>query len=280
MGRKRDERFFDEVRDILMVLPLWVGLAASATILVVSILFGTAMVASESTLAKMVGVLLGFLGAGTSLIVFMATLASYGSRLYRRVLLASKGGLFEVRHLSWQQFELLVGEALRRDGYTVIETGGGGADGGIDLIARRAGEKLIVQCKHWKSWSVGVKVVREMYGVMIDKNATGVLIVTSGRYTKDAHRFAEGKPIQLMDGPELELFLKTVKGDSTARPEQAASASPASPAFSPAESQPPRCPRCGSEMVVRVARKGANPGNRFLGCTQFPRCNGTRDYFP
>ncbi len=36
--------------------------------------------------------------------------------------------------MSWQQFERLVGEGFRLQGYRVVETGGGGADGGIDLV--------------------------------------------------------------------------------------------------------------------------------------------------
>ena len=32
------------------------------------------------------------------------------------------------------------------------------------------------------------------------------------------------------------------------------------------------CPKCGSAMVVRTARKGANVGNQFWGCSNFPRC--------
>lgn len=40
--------------------------------------------------------------------------------------------------------------------------------------------------------------------------------------------------------------------------------------------QPPPCPACGGRMTVRTARKGRNPGRRFLGCAAYPRCNGTR----
>ncbi|HFC30476.1 MAG TPA: nuclease [Oceanospirillales bacterium] len=32
------------------------------------------------------------------------------------------------------------------------------------------------------------------------------------------------------------------------------------------------CPKCGSLLVERVARKGVNAGNTFLGCSNFPRC--------
>lgn len=32
------------------------------------------------------------------------------------------------------------------------------------------------------------------------------------------------------------------------------------------------CPKCGSEMALRVAKKGNNIGNKFWGCTNFPKC--------
>ena len=37
------------------------------------------------------------------------------------------------------------------------------------------------------------------------------------------------------------------------------------------------CPRCGSELIVKVAQKGVNRGNEFLACSGFPRCRYTRN---
>jgi DNA-binding helix-hairpin-helix protein with protein kinase domain len=39
---------------------------------------------------------------------------------------------------------------------------------------------------------------------------------------------------------------------------------------------PVSCPRCGSKMVRRVARRGRNAGNSFWGCSRYPNCKGTR----
>lgn len=36
----------------------------------------------------------------------------------------------------------------------------------------------------------------------------------------------------------------------------------------------PRCPKCGSEMVLRTAKSGANAGNQFWGCSKYPGCRG------
>lgn len=37
------------------------------------------------------------------------------------------------------------------------------------------------------------------------------------------------------------------------------------------------CPRCGSKLVERVTKQGANAGRRFLGCSGFPKCRFTKD---
>lgn len=98
------------------------------------------------------------------------------------------------------EFEMLVGEAFRRRGYTVEETGGHGADGGVDLVLSKAGQRFLVQCKQWKTSKVGVKLIRELYGVIAAKGAAGGFVVTSGVFTDDAVAFAAGKRIDLIDG--------------------------------------------------------------------------------
>lgn len=44
----------------------------------------------------------------------------------------------------------------------------------------------------------------------------------------------------------------------------------------PTSSRSSTCPRCGSSMVKRLARRGRNAGNYFWGCSRYPRCKGTR----
>jgi len=36
------------------------------------------------------------------------------------------------------------------------------------------------------------------------------------------------------------------------------------------------CPKCGGELLLRTASKGANVGNQFYGCSRFPKCHYTR----
>lgn len=109
--------------------------------------------------------------------------------------------------ITWQEFEQLVGEFFRMQGYQVEEVGGGGADGGVDLVMRRNGEKFLVQCKQWKANRVSVEIVREMFGLMTAKGAVGGFVVTSGKFTRPAREFAQGRNLALIDGAELSALL-------------------------------------------------------------------------
>jgi len=186
--------------------------------------------------------------------------------LESRRILDQQTSLESIRELTWQQFELLLGEYWRRRGFDVEETGGGGPDGGIDLILKREGQVFVVQCKQWKTWQVGVKPVRELFGVMTAQRASGAYLVTSGSYTTDAMTFAEGKPLELIDGDHLIRMIKEVQAAKRVEPTMGSSQ----------VSETPACPSCGSQMVKRTARRGVGAGQVFWGCPMFPKCRGTR----
>jgi hypothetical protein len=38
----------------------------------------------------------------------------------------------------------------------------------------------------------------------------------------------------------------------------------------------PHCPVCNTSMVKRLARRGVSAGSSFWGCTNYPKCRGTR----
>lgn len=134
----------------------------------------------------------------------VATLWGYTRRrLRRRSLWARQRDLATLKAMTWQEFELLVGETFRRLGYRITETGGGGADGGADLIVVKRGRRFVIQCKHYRTGRVGAPVVREMVGVAVHEKAQGAFVVTVGSFTKAAQAFALGKPLHLVDGKQL-----------------------------------------------------------------------------
>jgi restriction system protein len=138
--------------------------------------------------------------------------------------------------MSWREFESLVGEAFRLQGFGVVETGGGGADGGVDLVLSKGGEKFLVQCKQWKAYKVGVDVVRELYGVMAARGATGGFVVTSGSFTEDAKAFADGRNVKLVDGQRLFSMIRQAKESLSNR--SVAMARSTKPATTPPVSSP------------------------------------------
>lgn len=40
----------------------------------------------------------------------------------------------------------------------------------------------------------------------------------------------------------------------------------------------PNCPKCGSSMILRTVRSGANAGNQFWGCSNYPNCRSMIPY--
>jgi restriction system protein len=185
-----------------------------------------------------------------------------------------------LNNMSWREFEMLVGEAFRRRGFSVAETGGA-ADGGVDIVLTQGGETYLVQCKQWKAFKVGVNIVRELYGVMAAQGAAGGFVVTSGVFTEDARRFAAGRNIELVDGVQLHAMIRGVQPPVQARPNDPPSDAQKTATATlnpPPESTPPACPVCGRTMVTRKSKTGRNPGNSFWGCPAFPSCRGTRPF--
>jgi restriction system protein len=170
----------------------------------------------------------------------------------------------DIASISWQEFERLVGEGFRQQGFKVSERGGASPDGGVDLELTKSGKRYLVQCKQWRSRQVGVSVIRELCGVMATEQAQGGFVVTSGQFTREANEFARRSRIELIDGTQLQKLI----GKET---DSAASNCPALTPV-PVRSTAPACPGCGKPMVERTANKGSMVGQAFWGCQDYPRC--------
>lgn len=290
MSRRRRSGALEDMLDLVAMLPWWmgVGLAVAAWLALRSM--ATVDPALELLPAQMSQFVSGTLlrtsaSVGQYFIPFLCLLGAAMSawrRVQRRTLMrnvqASKAaGVLD--GMSWREFEMLVGEAFRLDGFRVAETGGAGPDGGVDLVLNKGGEAFVVQCKQWKALKVGVDVVRQLYGVMAARGATGGFVVTSGRFTDDARRFAEGRNLNLVDGDGLMRLIGRVRSRKESVVKSHATEANADRMAVPASqrttgSSAPTCPICSSAMVKRLARRGANAGNAFWGCASYPGCKG------
>jgi restriction system protein len=270
----------DGLLALLVRLPWWLCVVlAVVSYVVFDALAGRGIDPSRPVTAVITGLATGARLALPILFLACAAASAIG-RAWRRDLFeraSGTSGSQAVADMDWSAFEALLGEAYRRKGYRVAETGRGGADGGIDLALMRGGALTLVQCKHWKARQVGVTVVRELLGVLTARKAAAGILVTSGRFTDEARRFARDTGVELVDGMALQALLAEARRSSTAPP--AARAQPterSTAAATHGRAAMPACPVCSKPMARRVAGKGSNAGRPFWGCTDYPRCRGTR----
>jgi restriction system protein len=305
---RRKQSVFEDLIEITSMLPWWAGVGIA-----VAFYIGLHQVAIMEmvvpTDGKGIGHFVGqqiyktfamYLQYIVPALLLIGAAVSAFKRRSRRALhgkVAAAGVKSALERMSWKQFEQLAGEHFRRRGFAVQENEASGADGGVDLVLTRGADHYLVQCKQWRARQVGVAPVRELYGVMAAKGAAGGYVVTSGVFTDEAKRFAEGREIELIDGEQLfgMISAQAETGKPTAarhpNPLPARGKREISPSLDPgslsgmtvpmsgktaSKSEVPACPECSSPMVPRTARKGSNAGNSFWGCSSFPKCRGIR----
>ena len=288
MGRRRSEPGAEAFIRFLSGVPWWVGpICAVLAYLAFRVVLPAILAHVSSGSGQTINPFTTFLAPWSVRLAPLAgvfVLLLWGlaelTKLKNRRRLDKQTGLASIGDLSWAEFEELVAEAYRREGYAVERTGNASGDGGVDVILRRDGQTTLVQCKHWKTWRVRVNVVRELRGAMAGAGADYGIVVSYGAFTSDAAAFAEANRITLIGGNELVELIRSVQrtprrsGSAPAvgrvqaddRPEPSSTASQV----------PPACPVCGSAMVRRTARRGVNAGSQFWGCPRYPMCQGTR----
>jgi HJR/Mrr/RecB family endonuclease len=154
-----------------------------------------------------------------------------------------------LRLLTAEEFEWLVGEIFRREGFQVEETGRQeGPDGNVDLRLSKDGKQKVVQCKRWQSWSVGVDEIRKFAGTLVAENLPrdAGIFVTLSRFTSQAQEEAKRMGLTLVNGRELEDRRQRVR-----------------------RSEP--CPLCREAMVFDRSSRGW-----WFRCVT-PGCSGKRD---
>jgi hypothetical protein len=166
-----------------------------------------------------------------------------------------------LRGIDWFQFEKLLAAVYRAKRYQVQRMGGARPDGGVDLVIEREGSRTVVQCKHWKSWMVKVRDIREFLGTLTDQKISQGIYVTLKGYTNDAEQFARKHGIVLLDERGLIELLEDLDWRNKAE------------IYSIFEDTRKICPKCENQMVLRTARAGLYRGGRFWGCSTYPRCD-------
>ncbi len=283
MARKKKSSLADDIIALASLLPWCLAVALAIAAYVILHGYATAPVevisAKPGDMGRMVTSQMLRTGSMVGqyllpLLLLLGAMSSVMVRRRRETLLATVATgeqadtLHALHAMSWQEFEQVVGQHFRSQGYSVTEHGGAGPDGGIDLALTRGSERFLVQCKQWRAAKVGVTIVRELYGVMASQGATGGFVISAGTFTADAQAFSEGRNIELIDGGPLARIMR----------ESGPVVQPSAPPATPAQPSPggiKACPVCGNQMVARTAKRGRNVGQSFWGCRGYPACRGT-----
>ncbi|WP_372659704.1 restriction endonuclease [Hydrogenophaga sp.] len=169
--------------------------------------------------------------------------------------------------IEWRRFEAVCETLFAQAGFET-KAQSHGADGGVDiwLHSKNAeGPVAVVQCKHWQGKPVGVKELREFFGVMASHGLKRGTYATTSTYTADAKAFARSNSINAMDGTDLLALIAKRTAE-----QQAALLAVAYEG----EYWRPTCASCGIKLLERKPAKGGAP---FWGCSNYPRCK-TRIY--
>ncbi len=124
-----------------------------------------------------------------------------------------------LRTLEWKRFEDVCTEYFKLSGYETKQTDLG-ADGGIDVIIYKNEKPFaLIQCKARSNSYVGVKVVRELMGVMIVKGVKNGILMTNSGFTNDAIGFekdiraSKKAAFNLVNGERLLALIKKLPED-------------------------------------------------------------------
>ena len=119
--------------------------------------------------------------------------------------------LSAVRKMKWPNFELLIAEGFRVQGFTVSGFSSPGAPAGSDMMVEKGQKKFCVQCRDWQVSKLEVPTVEMLIKVIAEKNADGGYVVTADEVTPEAAALAASRKIQFVRGPSLLAMLEKAK---------------------------------------------------------------------
>lgn len=117
-----------------------------------------------------------------------------------------------MQKLSWPELNGYVADAYRRIGYLILESGPYASDPNIDLVMRKSANLYLLQSRYWRNRKIGLREVKNLYKLMHEKHASGIFLLTTGTFTREARSYAIGRSITLVDGIKLVELLTHAMG--------------------------------------------------------------------
>jgi hypothetical protein len=162
--------------------------------------------------------------------------------------------LQKIHELDWYQFEKFNAALLKAEGWDTTHFRNEHGDGGKDIVAKKNGQTLYVQCKAL-SEPVREKVVRELVGSLSIAQIASGAIHAAGPFSKSAQALAATVGVWLLDDHALAARARKSMPDDQLQ--------------IVLSELPHLCPNCDSEMVFKTG-----DFDPFWGCPRYPRCRG------
>lgn len=124
----------------------------------------------------------------------------------RRDLKCARSGLRAIDQMSGTEFEEFVAAQLRIAGYSVTPTACTG-DYGVDLIAKKDGARIAVQCKRLAK-AVGVAAVQQVVSGAAHHGCNRTVVVTNQTFTKAARQLAITHHCRLVGRTQLRSWTR------------------------------------------------------------------------
>lgn len=113
---------------------------------------------------------------------------------------------YDFEKLSGSEFEKFLYRLYTAMGYAVHLNGKAGDQGG-DLIAIKDQERLLIQAKCYKDWSVGNKAVQEAVAAKNHYNCNRAAVITTSNFTKQAIELAKTNNVELVPRQLLQKMI-------------------------------------------------------------------------
>jgi restriction system protein len=207
------------------------------------------------------------LWAGSTLSL-LAALAAFIVHFWRTAM-RGHDSLQSIRWLSPREFNRLVEEGFRGQGYVVQSSERFFSRAGIDLILRKAENHILVLCRRDPEPARQLAAVQELHAATATLQGGSGLLITCERVAPEVKAYAAEQGIAVIEGPALLKLVERARGYRPAPVRRR------EPHFAIPLTDLPVCSECGGPMVPGSDHEH-DPEMRAWQCSRGPACHTPR----
>jgi len=178
----------------------------------------------------------------------------------------AKKSLSDLQDMSWREFEEYVWSLFSKLGYS-IDSKNDPLEAGADLKISRDDKTSLVRCRKYYVRKVPFAMLNEFCGAVdAEPSLEKGYFITTGFFTREAEKFAAGKPIELIDGKRLMDFVRIADSIDSVQERLSIHNSPLQ--------EESLCTKCGASTVLRAPGCEVSSLRLFRECSLSPECKG------